>query len=116
MVEILDEMKMGPHKSKEEQLRLGERVVDLRDIEKLKWRVIAERLGVNDITKTIYYYRKYKAVLKAAKERMNLEQVEQFSIKHGIDHGWVWLYENGFKRRVPLDVQEKIENAKMRSY
>ena len=116
MVEILGEMKMGPHKSKEEQLRLGERVVDLRDIEKLKWRVIAERLGVNDITKTIYYYRKYKAVLEAAKERMGFEQIEEFSIRHAIERGWVWLYENGFKRRVPQEIRGEIETAKMRNY
>ena len=106
---------MGPHKSKEEQLRLGEKAVDLRDEEGLRWRVIAERLGVNDITKTIFYYRKYKAMLKAAKERMNLEQIEEFSIRHGIERGWIWLYENGFRRRVPQEVRGEIETAKLRN-
>jgi len=53
--------------------------------------------------------------LKAAKERMNIKQIEEFSIRHGIERGWVWLYENGFERRVPVDVQEKIEAAKMRN-
>lgn len=108
-------MNMARYRSKEEQLRLGEKAADLRDMDELKWRVIAETLGVNDISKTIFYYKKHKALLKAAKERMNLEQVEQFSIKHGIERGWIWLYENGFKRRVPADIQEKIETAKMRN-
>lgn len=102
---------MSHYKSKEEQLRLGERVADLRDVEKLKWRVVAERLG-HDISRTIVYYKKYKVAENAAKERMNLEQIEKFSIKYGIERGWVWLYENGFKRRVPVEVQEKIENLK----
>jgi len=106
---------MARHKSKEEQLRLGERAADLRDMERLKWRVIAERLGVNDITKTIFYYKKYQAVLKGVKKKMSLVKIEEFSRRHGIERGWIWLYENGFKRRVPMDIQEKIENAKLRS-
>lgn len=106
---------MGPYKSKEEQLRLGERAVDLRDVGKLKWRVIAERLG-NDINRTIIYYKKYKAAENAAKERMNLEQIEQFSIKYGIERGWIWLFENGFERRVPQQVRGEIEEAKMRNW
>lgn len=108
-------MNMARYRSKEEQLRLGERAVDLRDVGKLKWRVIAERLG-NDINRTIVYYKKYKAAENAAKERMNLEQIEQFSIKHGIDRGWVWLYENGFKRRVPQEIRGEIEAAKLRDW
>jgi len=52
---------------------------------------------------------------KSKEERMRLAQIEKFSSKHGIERGWVWLYENGFKRRVPMDVQEKIEEAKLRS-
>lgn len=116
MVGILGKMKMSRHRSKEEQLRLGERAVDLRDREGLKWRVIAEMLGIIDISKTIFYYKKYKAAENAAKERMNLEQIEQFSIKHGIERGWVWLYENGFNHRVPQEVKGEIEAAKMRSY
>lgn len=108
---------MARYKSKEEQLRLGERVADLRDMEKLKWRVIAEKLG-SDISTIIVYYKKYKVKVaeNAIKERMNLEQVEQFSIKHGIDHGWVWLYENGFKRRVPQEIRGEIEAAKLRDW
>ena len=107
---------MAYHKSKEEQLRLGERAADLRDLNRLKWRVIAEMLGVNNITKTIFYYKKYKAILKAAKERLNLEQIEEFSTRHGIEVGWIWLYENGFKRRVPQEVREEIETSKMRDW
>ena len=109
-------MKMAHYKSKEEQLRLGERAADLRDVERLKWRVIAERLGVNNITQTIGYYKKYRAMLKAAEKRMKPAQIEEFSIKHGIERGWVWLYENGFQRRVPQEVRGEIEAAKMRSY
>ena len=108
-------MNMVHYKSKEEQLRLGERAVDLRDEEGLKWRVVAERLGMNDITRTIGYYKKYKAMLKAAKERMNLEQIEEFSAKYGIEVGWIWLFENGFERRVPQQVRGEIEAAKMRN-
>lgn len=104
------------YRSKEEQLRLGERAADLRDMQRLKWRVITERLGVNNITQTIGYYKKYKVAENAAKERMNLEQIEQFSIKYGIDHGWVWLYENGFKRRVPQEIRGEIEAAKLKNW
>ena len=28
-----------------------------------------------------------------------------------IDPGWLWLYRNGFRRRVPQDIQEKIEES-----
>jgi len=107
---------MGPHKSKEEQLRLGERAVDLRDEEGLRWREIAERLGVNDISKTIFYCKKYKAMLKAAEKRMKPAQIEEFSAKHGIERGWVWLYENGFKRRVPQEIRGEIEEARLRNW
>jgi len=93
---------------------LGERAVDLRDVGKLKWRVIAERLG-NDINRTIVYYKKYKALLKAAKEKMDLKQIEEFFSRHAIERGWIWLYENGFKRRVPQEVRGEIETAKMRN-
>ena len=110
-------MNMAQYRSKEEQLRLGEIAVDLRDVGKLKWRVIAEKLG-SDISTIIVYYKKYKVKIaeNAIKERMNLEQVEQFSIKHGIDRGWVWLYENGFKRRVPQEIKEEIEATKLRDW
>jgi len=106
----------GNYRSKEEQLRLGEQAVDLRDLNRLKWRVIAEMLGVNNITKTIFYYKKYKAMLKSAKDKMNLEQIEKFASRHGIERGWIWLFENGFKRRVPQEVRGEIETAKMRNY
>ena len=29
----------------------------------------------------------------------------------GMDPGWLWLYRNGFKRRVPQDIQQKIEDS-----
>lgn len=104
------------YRSKDEQLRLGERAADLRDVERLKWRVIAEKLGVNDATQTMSYYKKYKAMLKAAEKRMKPAQIEEFSIKHGIERGWVWLYENEFKHRVPQEVRGEIETAKMRDW
>lgn len=49
---------------------------------------------------------------EAAQKRMSPEQIEEFSSRHGIERGWIWLYENGFKRRVPVKIQEKIENLK----
>ena len=107
---------MGHYRHKEEQLRLGERAAYLRDMERLKWRVIAERLGVNDITQTMAYYKKYKISLLTAKADMSLGQIEEFSRRHRIERGWVWLYENGFRQRVPVDVQEKIEDAKLESW
>jgi len=106
---------MRHYRSKEEQLRLGERAVYLRDVEQLLWRQIAERLDGCDIPRAIAYYKKYKAALKAAKERMRPEQIEKFSSRYGIERGWIWLYENGFKRRVPQEVREEIEVAKMRN-
>ena len=109
-------MSPGNYRSKEEQLRLGGRAADLRDLDGLKWRVITERLGVNDINRTIVYYKKYKAMLKSAKDKMNLEQIEKFASRHGIERGWIWLFENGFKRRVPQEVRGEIEAAKMRNY
>lgn len=32
--------------------------------------------------------------------------------KMGVEPGYLWLYENGFKHRVPEGVQIKIENVK----
>lgn len=29
----------------------------------------------------------------------------------GVEPGWLWLYRNGFKRRVPKAVKEKIEKS-----
>lgn len=107
---------MSHHRSKQEQLRLGEQAVYLRDVEQLLWRQIAERLDGCDIPRAIAYYKKYKAALKATKEKMNFGQIEEFSSRYGIEGGWVWLYENGFKRRVPMNVQDKIEEAKLKSW
>ena len=47
---------------------------------------------------------------------MRPAQIEEFSTRYGIERGWVWLYENGFKRRVPAETQEKIETAKMKDW
>lgn len=105
-------MRKSHYRSKEEQLNLGERAVDLRDIDGLKWRVISEMLKVHDIATTVVYYKKYKASL--VKAGMSFEQIEEFSTRHKIEPGWVWLYENGFKRRVPQEIKGEIETAKMR--
>ena len=107
---------MRRYRSKEEQLRLGERAAYLRDMERLKWRVIAEKLAVNNITQTMGYYKKYKISLLTSKAEMSVKQIEEFSRKHGIEGGWIWLFENGFKRRVPMEVQDKIEIAKLESW
>lgn len=104
---------MGRWKSKEERLKLGERAVYLRDVERLKWKDIAERLGLFSGTHAVIYYKKYKAVALAVKSEMSFRQIMEFSHQHRIEPGWVWLYENGFRYRVSLDVQEKIELAKM---
>lgn len=29
----------------------------------------------------------------------------------GIEPGWLWLYRNDFKRRVPAHVKEKVEDS-----
>lgn len=104
---------MGRWKSEEERLKLGERAVYLRDEEKLLWKDIAERLGIPDVSQTTKYYRKYKDSLLTAKSEMSFEKIMEFSREHRIEPGWVWLYERGFKHRVPLDVQSQIENAKL---
>jgi len=104
---------MGRWKSKEERLKLGERAAYLRDVDKLKWNVIAERLGLHSGMNAVYHYKKYKAALLAVKGGMTFKQIEEFSSKYGIEPGWVWLYENGFKHRIPLDIQGKIEDGKL---
>lgn len=105
---------MGCWKSKEEKLRLGEIAVCLRDEEGLKWRQVAERLGMNNHSMAIAYYGTYKEALVTAKNRMDLEQIEEFAKRFGIERGYVWLYENGFGHRVPEQVKEKIEDAKLK--
>lgn len=44
--------------------------------------------------------------------KMSFKQILEFASKHDIEKGYVWLYENGFKKRVPPDIQEKIEEGK----
>jgi len=100
-------------KSKKERLRLGEIAVYLRDIEGLKWRQINKRLRLGNHSMAIVYYETYKEVLILAKKRMNLEQIEKFAKRSGIERGWVWLFENGFERRVPEEVKKRIEDEKL---
>jgi len=104
---------MGRWRSLEERLELGERAVYLRDVEKLKWRDIAERLRLFSGTHAVIYYKKYKALLLTVKSEMSLKQIEEFSRQYNIERGWCWFYFNGFKHRVPLDIQEKIADAKL---
>lgn len=104
---------MGRWLPKEERLKLGERAAHLRDVDKLQWQAIAERLGLHSGTNAVYHYEKYKAALLTVKAGMTFKQIKEFSLQHNIEPGWVWLYENGFRKRVPVEVQQKIENAKL---
>lgn len=133
------------NKTGEETLLLGQAAMYLRDVSKLKWRVIAGRLGVPSVTMARFYYEKAvrihakKALLAAAaitkKELMILEDRERAMLapaelsfeevkalakriktkKHLPTDmiGWVWLYHNGFGYRVPKEIREKIEEAKL---
>ena len=105
---------MGCWKSKEERLRLGKTAVCLRDEEGLKWRQVTESLGMNNHSVAMGYYETYKEALRTAKKRMDLEQIEEFARRFGIERGYVWLFERGFKRRVPEEAREKIEDAKLK--
>ena len=105
---------MGCWKSKAERLRLGKTVACLRDTEGLKWRQVTERLRLSNHSVAIAYYETYKEALMIAKNRIDLEQIEEFSRRFGIERGYVWLYENGFEHRVPEQVKKKIEDAKLK--
>ena len=105
---------MGCWKSKAEKLRLGKTVACLRDEEGLKWRQVTERLRLSNHSMAIGYYETYKEALIIAKNRMSLEQIEEFAKRFDIERGYVWLFENGFEHRVPEEVKEKIENAKLK--
>lgn len=104
---------MGRWKSLDERLELGERAVYLHDEQKLRWGVIASRLGLTSDMQAIIYYRAYKVSLLVAKPGMTFRQIETFARQHKIEPGYLWLYENGFRKRVPMEVQEKIEDAKL---
>lgn len=133
------------NKTDEEVLTLGQAAMYLRDVCKLKWRVIAGRIGVPSIPMVRFYYEKAgrihaKQTLIAAaatieKERLILEDREKamlapselsfkkvealakrVKIKKYLPTdmiGWVWLYHNGFGYRVPKEIREKIEEAKL---
>jgi len=105
---------MGCWKSKAERLRLGKTAACLRDEEGLKWRQVTERLRLSNHSMAIGYYETYKEALMIAKNRMSLEQIEEFAKRFGIERGYVWLYENGFRHRAPEKVREKIEDAKLK--
>ena len=38
-----------------------------------------------------------------------LSEIVASAKAHGIEPGWLWLYLNGFKRRVPSTMREKIQ-------
>ena len=105
---------MGCWKSKAERLRLGKTVACLRDTEGLKWRQVTERLRLKNHSMAIGYYEIYKEALMIAKKRMDLEEIEKFAKRFGIERGWVWLFENGFERRVPEEIKKKIEDEKLK--
>ena len=105
---------MGCWKSKEERLRLGKTVACLRDAEGLKWRQVTEKLRLKNHSMAIGYYETYKEALMIAKNRMDLEQIEKFAKRLGIERGWVWLFENGFERRVPEEIKKRIEDEKLK--
>lgn len=104
---------MGRWLPKEQRLELGEKVVLLRDVENLEWKDIAERLGLYSGSNAVYHYKKGKEAEKIAEGKLKFKEIEPFASKYGIERGYVWLYENGFKQRVPIEVQSKIEDGKL---
>lgn len=103
---------MGRWRPEEERLNLGARAVYLRDEEELLWRDVAERLGLRNETQAILYYRAFKKAVGEEKE-MSVERIERIASKYGIEPGWILLYERGFRRRVPKELHQKIEDAKI---
>jgi len=104
---------MGRWRSEEERLNLGARALYLREEEKLEWKMIAERLGLNNETQAIIYYKKYKEAKEEGLGKLKFGKMESFASRYGIERGYVWLYENGFKQRVPPEIQLKIEDGKL---
>lgn len=43
-------------------------------------------------------------------KRIRLEVIEMVAKEHGMEPAWLWLYLNGFKRRVPAAMRERIED------
>ena len=43
-------------------------------------------------------------------KRIRLEVIEMVAKEHGIEPTWLWLYLNGFKRRVPPRARTIIED------
>jgi len=43
-----------------------------------------------------------------------LELIAEAARANGLEPAWLWLYLNGFKRRVPSDVRAKIEREVLR--
>lgn len=104
---------MGTHRSKAERWELGKRAADLRDNKKLKWPIIAERLGVSSPQLLRVYYDKYKESAELALPRMDLDEARAMATRLDVEVGWVWLYENGYPDRVPQRVKKKIEDSKL---
>ena len=104
---------MGRWRSKEERLNLGARALYLREEEKLEWKDVAERLELSSETQAIIYYRKYKEAKEEGPGKLKTGEMKSFAKRHGIEVGYVWLYENGFKKRVPPETQKKIEDGKL---
>ena len=126
------------YKTSEEIRALGQAAEILRDVQGLKWEVIAERIGVSNVPAARFYYEKAKAhrrwkaieaVKAAALEesatrierekamlspaKLSFEKVVALAKKTKISVGWIWLYFNGFKYRVPKDLHRKIENGRL---
>jgi len=104
---------MGRWKPKEERLELGAKVAYLRDVKKLRWRVIAKRLGVRSVPLARVYYKNYKEPQTEEPPGLSIEKIQTLAASIGVEPGWVWLYENGFKHRVPPRVRERIEDGKL---
>jgi len=104
---------MGRWLPKEQRLELGEKVVHLRDVDKLQWQEIAERLGLYSGTNAVYHYKKRKKAEEMGGEKLKFKEIEPFASKYGIEAGYVWLYENGFRKRVPTETQLKIADGKL---
>jgi len=104
---------MGRWLPKEQRLELGMKIVHLRDVEKLQWQDIAERLGLYSGTNAVYHYKKRKKAEEMGGEKLKFKEIEPFASKYGIERGYVWLYENGFRHRVPLEAQLKIADGKL---
>ena len=54
------------------------------------------------------------ALMEEVIEDAKILELQERAESIGIEAGWLWLYENGFGHRVPEEVKEKIEDAKLK--